>query len=117
MHFERAEPDSDTKTYTFLYNCLSQRIELNRQSNSRPARIAIRGKEHPTKPGAPGPKAKADGRGKARGISKGRDGGGGDAPPNGPGGEKSSNSAPANACFSYWKTGKCPEGRNALTST
>ena len=72
MHFERAEPDSDTKTYTFLYNCLSQRIELNRQSNSRPARIAIRGKEHPTKPCAPGPKAKADGRGKTRGISKGR---------------------------------------------
>ena len=47
MHFERAEPDSDTKTYTFLYNCLSQRIELNRQSNNRPARIAIMGERTP----------------------------------------------------------------------
>ena len=78
-HYERAEPGSEPKTYAFLYNCLTWRIELNRQNNNRSALVASRGNDNPTKPSAPGPKAKPEGRVKSRGMSKGRDGVGGDA--------------------------------------
>ena len=79
MHYERAEPGFETTAYAFLHDCLSRRRELNRQNNNRSALVASRGNDNPTKPSAPGPKAKPEGRVKSRGMSKGRDGVGGDA--------------------------------------
>ena len=100
MHYERAEPGSETKTYAFLYNFSSRRIERNRQNNNRSALIANRGNDIPNEPGASGPTAKAEGRGKSRGQPKGRDGGGGGAPPVCQGGQEGSIPAPSNACSS-----------------
>ena len=62
MHYDHAEPGTRTKSYRFLYNCLSRRIELNRQNSNRSALIANRGDEHSNRPGSLGPKAKAEER-------------------------------------------------------
>ena len=39
-HYERALPDSDDKTYAYLYKVLRRRVELNRQEGNRRAIMA-----------------------------------------------------------------------------
>ena len=111
MHYDRAELGSSTKSYRFLYNCLSRRIELNRQNSNRSVIIASRGNGNPNRPGAPGPKAKAGSKTSSRGRSRNRDGGCGDAPASGTGDTRTANPAPENACFTFWRTGTCPRGK------